>query len=152
MVHIGRRKRSPAGCDPLPFVVIAHRGAAMRRNLMAFAVAASAGLVGAVVAAQPAPAVGAQSRLTIKVRPATGSARVAWLTCSPTGGSHQRAAEACAALTMAGGDPSRIPPIDGFCTMEYAPVTLKVDGRWQGRTVKFRQKYSSACGMHLEIG
>jgi hypothetical protein len=119
---------------------------------MALAVTASAGMVGAFVAAPPASAAGVQTRLTVKVKHASGKAKAAWLTCAPAGGSHRRAAEACTALTAAGGDPGKIPATDGFCTMEYAPVTLKVNGRWKGRAVKFQQKFSNTCGMYLQTG
>jgi hypothetical protein len=124
----------------------------MRRTVMAFAVTASVGLVGAFVAAPPASAAASQARLTVKVKPARGAAKAAWLTCAPDGGSHRRAVEACAVLDAAGGDPAKIPATDGVCTMEYAPVILKVTGRWNGRAVNYRKKFGNACGMYLATG
>ena len=124
----------------------------MRRSLIILSTAGAA-LAAALVAAQPAAAgVGAATRLTVSVKPATGPAKIAWLTCQPAGGTHQRAVEACATLAAAGGDPRKIPDADGMCTMEHAPVTLKVTGHWQRRTLRYKQTFSNACVMDLGVG
>ena len=109
-------------------------------------------LVGAVSFADPAAAAPRITGLTIKVKSSAGPARVAWLTCRPAAGTHPYAAAACAALEEADGDPSRIPADEGMCTMEYAPVTLTVRGRWEGRTVDYRKTHSNRCEMLLATG
>jgi hypothetical protein len=122
----------------------------MRRTLIALIATASAALTGAFLAAEPASAAGRDTRVTVTVRPAKGPVKSAWLTCLPAGGSHRRAQAACAALEAAGGDPSAIPPADTMCTTEFAPVTAKAKGRWQGRSVRYRKTFSNACQMRLE--
>ena len=119
----------------------------MRRTLLCIAA-----LVGALVVVEPATAAAPGARLTVKVQPAGGAARVAWLTCRPAWGTHPNAAAACAALAEAGGDPNRIRPREGVCTMEYAPVTLTVRGWWAGRVVAYRKTHGNRCSMHLATG
>ncbi|MEU3524073.1 SSI family serine proteinase inhibitor [Streptomyces sp. NPDC038707] len=75
-----------------------------------------------------------------------GVPRGTLLRCDPPR-RHPRAAEACAELAAAGGDIGHIPAEDVFCPMIYAPVTTRALGRWNGRTVGFRETYSSACVM-----
>ncbi|MFF8726054.1 SSI family serine proteinase inhibitor [Streptomyces sp. NPDC015171] len=73
------------------------------------------------------------------------------LLCNPPAG-HRHATEACSELTSAGGDIGRIPAEKVFCTMIYAPVTVHARGRWNGRSVDFKETYTSACVMKARTG
>ncbi|MER5854017.1 SSI family serine proteinase inhibitor [Streptomyces sp900105245] len=80
-----------------------------------------------------------------------GGPRGGLLLCDPPLG-HARAAEACAELGAAGGDIDRIPARNVFCPMIFAPVTLHARGLWDGRSVDFRQTYTSRCVMEARTG
>lgn len=92
------------------------------------------------------------ARLTVTVKPASGPVWSARLTCDPTGGDHPYAADACATLAQARGNPRRIQPRDGMCTMEYAPATAGLNGRWHGRQVRYRETFGNACVLALATG
>jgi hypothetical protein len=124
----------------------------MRRTVIALAATASAALTGAFLAAEPAAAGPRDTWLTVSVRPATGPVRSVSLTCRPAGGTHGRAADACAALIAAGGDPTDIPAADVMCTMEHAPLIARVTGRYQNRTVRYRQTFGNSCEMARQTG
>ncbi|MFF7370570.1 SSI family serine proteinase inhibitor [Streptomyces tricolor] len=81
----------------------------------------------------------------------SGDTRGALLLCDPPRG-HARASEACAELAAVGGDIGRLPAADTFCPMIFAPVTAHARGRWGGRTVDFRETYTSACVMRARTG
>jgi hypothetical protein len=117
----------------------------MRRSLILLAVSAGAALVGAGVATGPAMASARDTRLTVTVRPAEGPARSAWLTCDPAGGTHPAARTSCTTLRAARGNPAAIPVGDGFCTMEYAPVTASVSGTWHRHPVRYRKTFGNTC-------
>jgi hypothetical protein len=74
------------------------------------------------------------------------------LTCTPTGGSHQQAAAACAAITEVGGDLAALHFENAFCTMQYDPVTVTATGRWEGRAVRYQHTFGNACVLHVETG
>jgi FlaG/FlaF family flagellin (archaellin) len=123
----------------------------MRRNMIAIAVTAAAAFVGMLLlGAQPAAAASAD-KVTVTVKQA-GVSRSATLTCAPVGGTHGSAAEACAVLSAAGGDPAAITAADVMCTMEYAPVKVKVNGRWNGKTVRYAETFSNNCRTQAEGG
>ena len=108
-------------------------------------------LVVAVAAAlAPAPASAApSSRLTLTVTSEDGFRTAATLRCQPAGGTHPAPARACATLARVNGDPGRLKPAEGFCTMHYAPVTATATGRWKGERVRYRQTFSNACVLRL---
>lgn len=84
--------------------------------------------------------------LTLSLRAeAEGSpVRVVTLTCSPNGGTHPHAAQACAALATVRGDAGALTS-DVMCTMVYEPVVGTLNGRWRGRSVTFEHTYSNWC-------
>ncbi|MFE6775133.1 SSI family serine proteinase inhibitor [Streptomyces sp. NPDC057702] len=77
---------------------------------------------------------------------------VARLECEPAGGTHPRAAEACAALGTAGGDPDRLTARRLVCTEEHAPVTARVAGLWRGTPVTWSRTYPNSCHLHAATG
>ncbi|MDI6407300.1 SSI family serine proteinase inhibitor [Streptomyces albus] len=75
------------------------------------------------------------------------------LLCEPVPhGRHPRAAEACAALDRAGGDPAALRAAPGFCTLRYAPVTVTAEGTHRGKHVSWRETYPNACAMQRATG
>lgn len=71
----------------------------------------------------------------------------------PEGGGHAQGFEACTQLTAAGGDFDALPPIDGFCTKEYAPVTFRAFGFWEEEFISFEREYANYCtGLHATGG
>ncbi|MCZ0206174.1 SSI family serine proteinase inhibitor [Streptomyces sp. UMAF16] len=125
----------------------------MTHHTRATALAGALLAVAALLTAGPAQAATREARadtwlyLTVtKGSARTGAVRGTLLRCDPPG-PHARAAEACAELAAAGGDIGRIPAENVFCPMIYAPVTARALGRWNGRTVAFRETYTSACVM-----
>ncbi|MEU4161938.1 SSI family serine proteinase inhibitor [Actinoplanes sp. NPDC026670] len=107
---------------------------------LATAFAVLAGPTGPAAAAGP-------SKLTL-----TYQAKSVQLTCAPTGGAHPKAAEACATLRGAGGDPANLKGGDSLCIMLYQPVTASVKGTWRGKTVKWRQTFGNSCEMTRATG
>lgn len=124
----------------------------MRRNMIAIAITATAAFFGILLGAQPAAAAPTNGKLVITVKTADAAPRTATLTCAPVGGSHSSAAAACATLSAAGGNPAAITPADVMCTMEYAPVKVKVQGRWNGKIVRYTETFSNNCRTSAEGG
>jgi hypothetical protein len=79
-------------------------------------------------------------------------AQVTTLDCDDhSGGSHPAPAEACAALTEAGGDLDRLKgQPDTVCLAHYDPVTATAEGTWQGIPVKWSRTFGNSC--HLRTG
>ncbi|MFC8867475.1 protease inhibitor [Streptomyces sp. NPDC057148] len=73
--------------------------------------------------------------------------RAVTLTCAPqASGTHPDAEAACAELRGAGGDFDALRADPGvFCTREYAPVVVTVDGVWQGRHVSYERTFANEC-------
>ncbi|WP_406723770.1 subtilase-type protease inhibitor [Streptomyces sp. GD-15H] len=76
--------------------------------------------------------------------------RAVTLTCAPgTSGTHPAAAVACGELADAGGDLHALTAAEGvFCTEQYDPVVVTVDGVWQGRRVSHERTFSNECVMN----
>ncbi|MBT3150314.1 protease inhibitor protein [Streptomyces sp. CHD11] len=75
--------------------------------------------------------------------------RAVTLTCAPgPSGSHPAAASACADLNGVQGDLDALTMREGvFCTKQYDPVLVTVDGVWQGQRVSYERVFSNACVM-----
>ncbi|MEW2513279.1 protease inhibitor [Streptomyces sp. NPDC046870] len=73
--------------------------------------------------------------------------RAVTLTCAPTAsGTHPAAAQACAELRLAGGDPEALKPAgDVMCTKVYDPVVVTVQGVWQGKRVSYERTFGNVC-------
>ncbi|WP_306367417.1 SSI family serine proteinase inhibitor [Nocardiopsis sp. CC223A] len=76
----------------------------------------------------------------------TGQRSVTTLDCDPAGGAHPAAEAACAAIAEAGSIEA-IPPDEGFCTMEYRPVTATAYGH-----ERFEQTFGNHCVLRLAKG
>ncbi|WP_433377422.1 SSI family serine proteinase inhibitor [Actinoplanes sp. CA-142083] len=110
----------------------------------------------AMAAAEPGYAGGGRvkpgAELTVKYSGETGAAKSVTLECDPPGGSHPKAAQACAVLAAAGGNPFTIKPAHSACFLIYAPVTAKVGGRWRGWQVDWTFTYGNSCEMKRALG
>ncbi|MFR0355410.1 protease inhibitor [Streptomyces sediminimaris] len=111
-------------------------------------------LTGAALADQaPAPAsLYAPSALVLTVGHGESAAtatpqRAVTLSCAPTpSGTHPAPARACAELRGVGGDVSALTARDDvWCTKQYDPVVVTVDGVWQGRRVSYEQTFANGC-------
>lgn len=92
--------------------------------------------------------------LTLTNASGKGPARSATLRCYPAGGSHPKAVQACADAAKTGGTFADLPAPKNpqACFMIYAPVTVKVRGTWQGRSVQFAAQYPNSCVMRAKTG
>ncbi|GAA4324542.1 protease inhibitor [Streptomyces venetus] len=73
--------------------------------------------------------------------------RAVTLTCFPkASGTHPAAGSACAELRGVGGDIRALTAGEGaFCTKQYDPVVVTVDGVWQGQRVSYERTFSNEC-------
>ncbi|MCO5993031.1 SSI family serine proteinase inhibitor [Actinoallomurus rhizosphaericola] len=89
----------------------------------------------------------APTLLTLRSAMGSGTPRTVTLQCDPVGGTHPKAAQACADLDKAGNDltiaPDRKNP--RACFMIYSPVTVSAEGQWRGRPVKLTGQYPNTC-------
>ncbi|MFF9219160.1 subtilase-type protease inhibitor [Streptomyces viridosporus] len=76
--------------------------------------------------------------------------RAVTLTCAPKpSGTHPAAASACAELNGVGGDLDALTMREGvFCTKEYDPVVVTVNGVWRGQRVSYERIFSNECVMN----
>jgi hypothetical protein len=101
--------------------------------------------------ANPAPQ---GSRLVLHTTAGTSPEHTVTLQCEPAGGTHPKAAEACADVAKAGGDLAQMPANTNprACFMIYAPVTVTAQGKWQGQPVRFTEKFPNSCVMRDKTG
>jgi Subtilisin inhibitor-like len=124
----------------------------MRRFAALAATTGVAAIAGLLLTANPAAAATIPTKVTITVKPTGGPLRTATLTCDPVGGTHKSSTAACGVLTTAAGNPAAIVPADVMCTMEYAPVKVKMAGRYNRKPVSFKRSYSNPCRLQAESG
>ncbi|MGN9779623.1 SSI family serine proteinase inhibitor [Micromonospora sp. H33] len=128
----------------------------LAQRVAALSAAAALGTAALTVAATPAHAAPTEqvtSVLLLSVVPHTaGVPRAAALRCEPAGGTHPYAASACQDLAAVDGDPTALSGNPGFCTLEYAPVTVRAVGLWQDRPVSYTETFSNRCELLRETG
>ncbi|MEV6833813.1 subtilase-type protease inhibitor [Streptomyces sp. NPDC051133] len=138
----------------------------MRTNLrFAGITAAAVGLIGATLAAVAGTATAAPaglyapSALVLTVSYPGGTtdtaARAVTLSCAPgSTGTHPDPAGACAELRTANGsldsllarDPGQV------CMRIWSPVTITVDGVWQGARTSWKHTFANSCEMNDTVG
>ncbi|MFE9774706.1 subtilase-type protease inhibitor [Streptomyces sp. NPDC005931] len=76
--------------------------------------------------------------------------RAVTLTCSPApSGTHPAAASACHELRRVDGDMDALTMREGvFCTKQYDPVVVTVQGVWQGERVSYERTFGNQCEMN----
>ncbi|MFH9727838.1 SSI family serine proteinase inhibitor [Streptomyces sp. NPDC017254] len=128
------------------------------KKITAFAavVLLASGLAG-TAAASPAPARTGDARILLtaaRTQGGTEKVDAVWLGCAGQAGvGHPYREDACEALAAADGDfdALRGEP-QGFCTAEYAPVTLTARGTYEDRTVDWSRTYPNNCEAVRDTG
>ncbi|WP_324268586.1 SSI family serine proteinase inhibitor [Saccharopolyspora mangrovi] len=111
-------------------------------------IAGTAVVPGVATAAPPDSAM----RLTVESKVLTAN-KFGELKCHPAGGTHQHAAKACEELEKVNGDFTAMQAnLSKACTMEYQPVTAKIEGKWRGKDVSYTQTFSNSCTMQVKTG
>ncbi|MCB5179789.1 subtilase-type protease inhibitor [Streptomyces antimicrobicus] len=81
--------------------------------------------------------------------------RAVTLSCAPSAqGTHPDPAAACASLKSTGGTFDRLlaaPDPNRACPMLYAPVTVTMDGVWQGSRVSWKHTFANSCTMAATV-
>lgn len=120
-----------------------------RRVLLASALIAGTAVVPGIAHAAPADST---MRLTVQSRDITAN-KFGELKCHPAGGTHQHAAKACEELEKVNGDFTAMQAnVSKVCTMQYQPVTAKIEGKWRGKEVSYTQTFSNSCTMQVKTG
>lgn len=119
--------------------------------------AVMAGMAVMTVLGPAARAGGPQGIYTLTVKPENappeaGAGASVSLWCDPDGGTHARASDACDQLEQAGGTIALIPAQPGACTREFAPVTVRAQGMWNGRTRQYEKTFPNKCIAVRETG
>ncbi|MER7079227.1 Subtilisin inhibitor-like [Saccharopolyspora kobensis] len=123
----------------------------IRRVLLATALIAGA----AVTSATTAPAQGELPSVLHLSLNTEGSSvqRTTLLECHPAGGAHKFAQKACTDLELVQGDFRQMRVnLARACTLEYLPVTAKLEGKWRGDVVSYTKSYPNTCAMQNETG
>jgi hypothetical protein len=99
------------------------------------------------------PAAGT-SQLTLRTTAGTNAARSVILRCDPPGGTHPKAADACADVAKSQGDLKQMPASSNprACFMIYAPVTVSAQGNWRGQPLQFTAQFPNTCVMRDKTG
>ncbi len=111
--------------------------------------------VAVLTTASPAAAVSQAptTKLTLLYMADAGYAAAVVLRCGPVGGAHPKGKQACATLKKVGGRPDRLKaPPDAMCTMESAPITAEITGRWKGKKVDWSRRFGNTCDMTRTTG
>lgn len=127
------------------------------------AVAAVAGVLAIVLAQtgqsaageRPRPGPRAPSLLTLTIADGEAPApveRAVALRCTPPGGDHPDPVAACRTLRTVDGDFRKLEPGDGFCTLEYRPVTVTAQGVWRGTLVSYQYTFGNQCELLRATG
>jgi Subtilisin inhibitor-like len=110
-------------------------------------------------AASPGSPAGAQvahspTRLTLRSTAGSAAPRTVTLQCDPVGGTHPKAAQACADLSRARSDFTVDPAAKNprACFMIYSPVVASAEGQWRGEAVKFNSRYPNTCVLRSRTG
>jgi hypothetical protein len=94
------------------------------------------------------------SHLVLHMSAGTSPQHTVTLQCEPAGGTHPKAAEACADVAKAGGDLAQMPANTNprACFMIYQPVTVTAQGEWKGQPVRYTKKFPNTCVMRDKTG
>lgn len=127
----------------------------MKRAILAAVVASAAAiLVSAPAQAQPTTNGLQNLTLTISQGESVVPDRTVTLTCGPTGGTHPRAAAACAIVDQVGGaglEDMNLDP-NAICTLEYNPYTVSVQGNDHFLWIDFVKTYDNPCVLNAHTG
>jgi hypothetical protein len=75
------------------------------------------------------------------------------LQCEPSGGTHPRPEDACAAIAAVDGQLDKLPRAPGVgCPGLWLPVTVTVTGTWRLQPVSFTKTYGNDCEASVGSG
>lgn len=96
----------------------------------------------------------APTQLVLKRAVVSETPRTVTLRCDPVGGTHPKAAQACADLARSHGDLTVDPKSKRpqACFMIYAPVTVSAEGRWHGEAYQNLARYPNTCVLKGKTG
>jgi Subtilisin inhibitor-like len=96
----------------------------------------------------------AASQLVLHTAAGASPARTVTLRCDPVGGTHPKAAQACAEIAKSNGDLQQLPAGTNprACFMIYAPVTASAQGAWHGQNVRYSSQFPNTCVMRDKTG
>ena len=119
----------------------------MQRSILGSVVACTAAAACAVGLAAPASAARTDADYVLTLEfDNSGEQRRASLDCDPVGGTHPNAQEACDLIAEAG-TIEQISAEEGFCTMEYNPVTVEAMG-----VEEYSETFGNPCRLGLAKG
>lgn len=124
----------------------------MRMSMKAIIIAATAAALAGPAAASGAAAsdmdgydkAGTHLKLSITPQGGKGTDKVT-LKCDPAGGSHPDPEAACASLADVDGEFVDLPSTGEACTLEYAPVSVRATGTWEGDPVNYSGEFTNRC-------
>ncbi|WP_030197156.1 SSI family serine proteinase inhibitor [Streptomyces sp. NRRL S-87] len=136
------------------------RGLGLAATTMALTAATAVTAVGTADAAPTGEArLYAPSALVISlvdgVDPSEGIIRAVTLSCMPTPtGTHPDPAGACGELRANNAKFDQITKAGSaaLCTREWHPMTVTVDGVWEGSRVSYRHTFANRCALHNGSG
>ncbi|WP_235023632.1 subtilase-type protease inhibitor [Streptomyces sp. WAC05374] len=131
----------------------------MRRHVAAASAVTLLALASATGVAEARPAsLYAPSAVVLAVAQGDGDGpvlRASTLSCEPTArGTHPDPKAACDALAATSGSLDTLlatPDTDRACPMHYDPVTITVDGVWQGSRIAWKHTFSNTCVMSATL-
>lgn len=93
------------------------------------------------------------TQLTLRTMAGPAS-RTVVLRCDPPGGTHPKAAEACAEVAKTNGDLKQLPASTNprACFMIYAPVKVSAEGDYHGQAMRFTAQFPNTCVMRDKTG
>ncbi|TDD75028.1 SSI family serine proteinase inhibitor [Actinomadura rubrisoli] len=96
----------------------------------------------ALAAASPAHAVTPAGKLGITLYNLREGSTLRWsLTCSPDGGTHPAAGDACTRLRKIKGDLDELRYKNPDCPQDFDPREVDIRGTWNGRSVQLKERY-----------
>ncbi|WP_415950669.1 SSI family serine proteinase inhibitor [Streptomyces sp. KLOTTS4A1] len=126
---------------------------------VAAATAAACALGGSMSAAQAQPAgstgLYAPSALVLSIEDGPTVTRAVTLSCMPSAtGTHPAPESACAELSAVDGNFTQLVSSEPYvvCTKEWAPVTARVVGAWEGGRVDWTRTFANPCEMRSGLG
>ena len=116
----------------------------------------------ASAAASPAQSIAAGSgqaaqgptQLTLTTVVGSAAPKTVTLQCDPVGGTHPKAAQACADVAKTHGDFTLASDEKNphACFMIYSPVTTSAEGQLHGEAVKYTARFPNTCMMRTRTG
>jgi hypothetical protein len=94
------------------------------------------------------------TQLTLTTVVGSATPKTVTLQCDPVGGTHPKAAQACADVAKTHGDFKLASDEKNprACFMIYSPVTTSAEGQLRGEAVKYTSRFPNTCVMRTQTG